>query len=348
MKTHFLNASQCLRGGSGKNAVKGRMSRAKFASMIKEEKSVDRLRLDDDRVDWGEDGDYHNVETLQVSGVRVPEQWYNLVSDPAGFKGKRDIKHLKMVQRLQKKERIHDLRKKSASTQTERPMRVNHQLKLAEAIKNTLNDILANDVLEFPDLVSEEYQSDTIVNPLLQKGSPRFVNVSLTRDLKIAQCTWECAPNYEIQVRNQLTLIKKRLRAMLAARVAMRFVPKLSFAYNEKKIVTQDVERLLEKIEQPKPEDIEPLHASVLKRGDVEKLTQADVDEKMKHYIDILYNFHVTRQTILSPIEQKVQKQLQERAALKQATTSKRILYEKDKLNRTGQVKKRQEKESKE
>jgi hypothetical protein len=48
---------------------------------------------------------------------------------------------------------------------------MNHQLKLAEAIKNTLNDILTNDILEFPETLSEEYKSDSIVNPLLQKGS---------------------------------------------------------------------------------------------------------------------------------------------------------------------------------
>ena len=52
-------------------------------------------------------------------------------------------------------------------------MRVNHQLRLAESIKNALNDILSNDVVEFQssDSVHDEYNQDTIVNSALQKGS---------------------------------------------------------------------------------------------------------------------------------------------------------------------------------
>lgn len=52
-------------------------------------------------------------------------------------------------------------------------MRVNHQLRLAESIQNALNDILANDVVEFPssDAIHDEYNEDTIVNSALQKGS---------------------------------------------------------------------------------------------------------------------------------------------------------------------------------
>lgn len=72
--------------------------------------------------------------------------------------------------------RVIALKKKatsSAAAQTERPMRLNHQLRLAESIKNALNDILSNDVVEFQasDSVHDEYNQDTIVNSALQKGS---------------------------------------------------------------------------------------------------------------------------------------------------------------------------------
>ena len=63
---------------------KKNISRAKFQSMIKDEKGVERLKLDDPRVDWGDDNDYHNVETLKIGNVRVPDQYFHLVSDPAG------------------------------------------------------------------------------------------------------------------------------------------------------------------------------------------------------------------------------------------------------------------------
>jgi hypothetical protein len=54
------------------------------------------------------------------------------------------------------------------------------------------------------------------------------------------------------------------------------------------------------------------------------------------------------RQTILSPFEQKMQKQIQEKAS--QKTAAKRILYEKDKLARrtgTAERKAKQVKENK-
>jgi ribosome-binding factor A len=314
--------------------------------MIKDEKGVERLKLDDPRVDWGDDKDFHNVETLKIGNVRVPDQYFHLVSDPAGFRGKRDIKHLKMVERLQKKERVLALKKKSTSSsaQTERPMRLNHQLRLSESIKNALNDILSNDIVEFPssDSVPEEYNQDTIVNSALQKGSPQFVNISLTRDLKIAHCTWESLPNYETQVRDQLAIIKKQLRAMLAKRVKMRFVPKLVFIYNEKKVITQDVERLLNRIGDaslPQKPGEGDLSESIMKRGN---LTQEDIDAKLAYYMKKIHHFQVTRQTVQSPFEARLEASINEKLARKEET--KKLLHEKEKLKRTQSIKKQKEK----
>lgn len=80
MKANAL-FSTFYRGAAKK---KKNISRAKFQSMIKDEKGVERLKLDDPRVDWGDDNDYHNVETLKIGNVRVPDQYFHLVSDPAG------------------------------------------------------------------------------------------------------------------------------------------------------------------------------------------------------------------------------------------------------------------------
>lgn len=207
------------------------------------------------------------------------------------------------------------------------------------------------------------------------------MNVSLTRDLKIAQCTWECLNNYEIQVR-PLQLCVSCLGAESAD--ACEEEDACDAGGTRGDAVCAEAEFSLQREKDghtgrgaafaPRggPEDakgcdcvsqffclllVDPLHASVTKRGDRETLSQADVDEKKKHYIDILYNFHLTRsveimspavlisrQTILSPFEQKLQKQIQEKSTQK-AQAARRVFYEKEKLKRTIQEKKERQKQ---
>jgi len=311
----------------GNNRSVNRLSRAKFQSMINEEKTVDRLRLDDNKIDWYDDGP---VESLKIGSVKVPHRFYHMIEEPTGFKSKRDLKHLRMVQRLQKKERIHVLKKKVASSKVEPPRKLNYQLRLSEKIKDCLNDILTNDVIEFPD-PREENSRDSIVNSVLLTGSPRFINVTLTSDHKIARCTWESFPNYEILVRDQLSIYKKKLRRMIAARIQMKFIPHLVFQYNEKKIVSQDADRLMNKIEDDmaKPEKVPQ---SAIKMGP--GLTPQEKDEKMKYYMESFYNFNLTRQTLLAPFEQKLHAALEQKLAKKK--DAKKLLFEKGKIQRFG------------
>lgn len=46
---------------------------SKFNKMVRYEKDVERVHLDDPRIEWGSNDTYQNVEVCKIAGVNVPE-----------------------------------------------------------------------------------------------------------------------------------------------------------------------------------------------------------------------------------------------------------------------------------
>jgi len=194
---------------------------------------------------WSE-GDM--FDTLKVHNINVPESYFHMFDNPLGFKGRRDNKLLAIIQKRQKRAR---LRKYRERIRTDEPSR--RQLRLSELIQNVLNSILVENVVSVPDTTTLAKYS--IWAPVLQLAFVRVTDVQLTKDLMRATCTWECKPSYEIMVRNQLALIKPALRKRIAETIRVKFMPKLEFKYEEKRVLTQNVERLIDQIDAERMRD---------------------------------------------------------------------------------------------
>jgi len=106
----------------------------------------------------------------------------------------------------------------------------------------------------------------------------------------------------------------------------------------KKKVLSDDVERLLNNIED-KLNNTEVIPPVVLKRGP--NLTQEERNEKLKYYLESLYQFHVTRQNLLSPFEERMRASLE--AKLNSKGDAKKLLFEKQKLNRIDSQRKLEE-----
>jgi len=246
----------------------------KFNSMIKEERAVERLRFDDERMIWEDDKEYPIVETLTISGIKVQQSDLKLLKDPAGFKGPRDKKHLKMVERLQRKERLHRLKDMKPKEESVR------QIQIGENIQEKLNDIL-----EDIDKVPDPDGSSSLVSPILHDAAVRFIQVKMTRDLTTARCLWECRPTYETQVRNQLSIFKPQIRRLLTSKVAMRYSPRLVFEYNVRKIITDQIETAKVQIQD------ENLKAGEEESGDDEPIPVMTREQKIANFQQIAREF---------------------------------------------------------
>lgn len=119
-------------------------------------------------------------------------------------------------------------------------------MRLSQRLLDELNRVMAEDVMTVLDASSTTNKESVIYSPVLSQAGVYFTDVSITADLLIARCEWQCKPHYEVLVRNQLAEHKSQIRRIIAERILVKHVPKLEFNFDEKSIVSQHVEHALQ------------------------------------------------------------------------------------------------------
>jgi ribosome-binding factor A len=178
---------------------------------------------------------------LKVHGVTVPREMHHWITNPYGYKGRRDGKLVSRIQRWQERART---QKYTEKDKDKTPSRRN--LQLSDLFLEKLNYILTEEL---------QYLSSTlppakglIISPVLAQALVRFSEVDIIGDLSRAVCTWECMPGFEEKVRDQLNNIKSVIRKRLAELIRIKFMPKLEFRFNEKSIQIDKLETALDQM----------------------------------------------------------------------------------------------------
>lgn len=61
----------------GRKKIRNAVS-SKFNKMVKYEKDVERVHLEDPRIEWSTNENYDNVEVCKIAGINIPEGIYSV------------------------------------------------------------------------------------------------------------------------------------------------------------------------------------------------------------------------------------------------------------------------------
>ena len=116
---------------------------------------------------------------------------------------------------------------------------------------------------------------EAIARKLLQVSDPRFHLVSITSavispDLREAKIYWSVSggPKRAEEVKAAFASAAGYFQANVAKDLQLQFAPKLRFYYDNTLDVFEHVNKLLESVKQPEPQDEEPEDSSELKGED--------------------------------------------------------------------------------
>eukprot|EP01124_Arcella_intermedia_P017651 TRINITY_DN2443_c0_g1_i1.p1 TRINITY_DN2443_c0_g1~~TRINITY_DN2443_c0_g1_i1.p1 ORF type:complete len:285 (-),score=54.29 TRINITY_DN2443_c0_g1_i1:48-902(-) len=265
--------------------------RERFNILKNYDKDAQDVKLDQDGVEWAEDKDYEICTTLKIHGINVPEKYHHWAEDPFSFKTQRDKRLIQRIQKWQKRDRLRKVRNKETTNEPSK-----RQLQVSHSIKEALNEILSEEITSIPDPTNTS--KTFIMAPIFQSASVRIEEVQVTKDLTRATCVWECLPDFELQVRDQLSSLKTAIRQRLAEKIIIKFMPKLEFTYNEKRVQRQNIERLLDAIEHNLPDG----HSAVTAGIAFESPSSLEPKQKEDYMKKVLLDF--AKRNGISPNEE--------------------------------------------